>query len=354
MTGSRRKSWLITLPLLGLIAVSVLWVAYWYAAREVAKRQVATLPQRGLELSCSQATWAGFPFRFSYICDQAAFKFTRGSSKIEGTAARLSASALAYRPQHMVMEFAPPFQIDVSLPPAPETTFADSFTISGDTAHLRAGVKVGVASVEEFSVKTQSWAGRIRASKSGKLLEDASVELGSMLAHWSPSQVTVPGQNVSVALRDLIYSGRLGTTMGLNNVRLESGDLAATVTHWPAAAHSDLRAWQARGGMLEIKRLAAKIDGRETDAVGTVKLDDKGRLNGRLDAAVNDMAGIFRDLVAAGALKSDEAALASTAIGLLSQQTDENRPGWTVMPIILSKGRVYIGPFKFTRLKPLF
>src|SRR5690606_32795125 len=143
-----------------------------------------------------------------------------------------------------------------------------------------------------------------------------------------------------------------------DRLTIDRAELAVSATR--TTAHdgrlfvSDLKAWQAAGGALHLDHLALVQGPRQAAGSGDLRLDPEGRLDGTFDFTIKDLGAVFDDLIAGGRLTSDQAPLASTALTLLATGAAAPEPGWSRVPVRLSRGRLYIGPFKAAQLAPMF
>jgi len=96
------------------VAVLVLWVGYWFAARQAAtmafERAFASLAASDRDLACDESASGGFPFRLDLDCGNLAFNDRRANAAV--TAARLTATAPLYRPGRVEATIAGPVTID--------------------------------------------------------------------------------------------------------------------------------------------------------------------------------------------------------------------------------------------------
>ncbi len=358
MQSTNSSPWRMTVPLLLTVMAAAGWSWYWFYALDIAKAEFAKLRQSEVRLDCAKETWNGFPFRFTVICDAPDFSGGSGRANVSGKAARFSASVRAYNFNHVVAEISAPFTVTQTLAVAPDRPeIPDTMRLSSETAPLRAGILLSSGRLKQLTVRTENWRGQIAASRSGVEIEKAETTADQFAAHWQPP-VDGSDPTVSLETQNLGYSGKLGARFGQEALAVEKAGLQIafvnTALSEELASRAGLRAWQAAKGELAIRHVSFARDGRAAEGKGSIRLDDQGRLEGRLDLLVKGLQDLFDEFVATGRLSSSQATLASTAIGLLSKSQDEKRPGWTGVSVRAKKGRLYFGPFKFATVKPAF
>jgi hypothetical protein len=97
-----------------VVAALVLWVGYWFAARQAATmafdRAFASLVANERDLACDQTVLSGFPLRLDLDCGSLAFNDRKAGAIV--TAARLTATAPLYRPGRVEAVIAGPMTIE--------------------------------------------------------------------------------------------------------------------------------------------------------------------------------------------------------------------------------------------------
>jgi len=91
-------------PLAAVIFLALAWTCYWWFAAAAVRTAVASqrgdLERQGWALACSEEWWAGYPFRFEFICKSPDLR-QAGSSILH--AGSLHAVAQAYNPWHILI-----------------------------------------------------------------------------------------------------------------------------------------------------------------------------------------------------------------------------------------------------------
>lgn len=97
-----------------IVAALVLWVGYWFAARQAATmafdRAFASLAANQRDVACDETALSGFPFRLDLDCGNLAFSDRKAGAAV--TAARVTATAPLYRPGRVEAAIAGPVTIE--------------------------------------------------------------------------------------------------------------------------------------------------------------------------------------------------------------------------------------------------
>jgi hypothetical protein len=148
MTETRARPWRIAFPLFAILVMAAVWVGYWYLALEIARREFADLAGHGVRIECEREQWTGFPFRVTLVCDRPVFRIGAGAVTLTGQGARLSATALVYRPSHVIAELAGPSTLTQTRAPDPAGRLPDQIVLVSDGAPVRAGLQFDFGKVE--------------------------------------------------------------------------------------------------------------------------------------------------------------------------------------------------------------
>lgn len=361
MTETRARPWRIAFPLFAVLVMAAAWIGYWYLALEIARREFAGLAGHGVRIACEREQWTGFPFRVTLVCDRPVFRIGAGAVTLAGQGSRLSATALVYRPSHVIAELAGPSTLTQTRAPDPAGRLPDQIVLASDGAPVRAGLQFDFGQVERVSARLTDWSGRLTARVLGRTVEDAAVDARALALHWSRAPGTEGAgdeQRLAIEATGVAIVGTASRALGLDRVTLDRAELAIAATQAAApdgrVVLTDLKAWQAAGGALRLDRLAIVQGPRQATGAGSFRLDGEGRIDGTLDLTVKDLEAVLDDLIAAGRLTAKQAVLAATALRLLSKGAPAPEPGWSRVPVRLSRGRLYLGPFKAAQLAPLF
>ena len=351
------------LPFVALLVVAFAWCIYWYIALEKAKQSFAKTIDKnreaGIEIVCEQLRWGGFPYRFTVHCDGLAISGSRKVADFNIKTGAFAAVAMAYNPQHLIGEIAGP--ISVAL------TGRDG----GDIAIAAAGEPVRMSVVgrtkpnrpDQVSLQFDKLKGTVteKLELSGSILI-VPFEIGHLNVHTRYAAVPADGRapfDVAVSTRDLSYGpDTRSPLLAKEALEVDEGAFSAHITAVPLKPRPNFatwaRDWHDGGGRLTVHDLKVVSNFFTGSSRGDLELDRKGRLNGKLEGSVSGFDDLLERLENADILKKKEAAVADTIMTLLGKSGDPaTEPGLKVKTI-LKKGKLYFGPFKLTKIPPLF
>lgn len=110
-----------------------------------------------------------------------------------------------------------------------------------------------------------------------------------------------------------------------------------------------LAAWRDRGGTLEVEAFGLDWGPLAVNAAGTLALDAALQPIGALTAKIQGYGEIVDALVASGAIKAGDAALAKVGLGLLAKPAGNGRPE-IAAPVTLQNGQLFLGPLRIADL----
>lgn len=303
MPNAAPRPWRMFLPLTIILALTLLWSAYWLVASGIAKQRFtatrADLAAQGLTLVCSKESWGGYPFRFEFTCPSPKLSWDGG---VELRATNLLMVALAYAPWQIAALVDGPTMLTGPIAGATEIKHQRAlaaFTFGRDgqpsfSAELPGASAAGVGQAGKLMLFT-----RPSAAATTEIAFDAS-------------QVTLqPTGKPPLALDTATLRGTLnaGQSLKINKMELQQGQL---------------RYWGS----------------------GTLALGPQHRVSGQIDTETNDIRAL---LAAAGpqlGLPDSKLANLRTMLGLLGNDAK--------VPIIAKDGVLYLGPFQVTELRPLY
>ena len=291
------------MPVFLVVALGLVWSAYWWVASGIARDRVASerrnLAADGVEVACETETWGGYPFRFEFSCTNPVITL-RGGAEVRSQAAL--AVALAYKPWHIIALIDGPTHV----------------TLPGQPAHVvehgRMTASLQIGADQHFTA-------------SAELPGVRSATFGSFsrsMAHLRPAADN--SWDVAVSIRGLEL-----VTAAADPLRIDEASFTGTLG-------AD-------------RQLAVdKIDLRRHDVAlwgtGTVSLDQAHRLEGRIAAETNTLTGLMA--LIEPQLQMDEAQSANLALmlGVLGETPK--------VDLVAQDGAFYIGPIRIGDLAPLF
>lgn len=306
--------------------IVIVWSGAWFAIAGVIRSEIEAQGDPALEsrLTCGQLDVAGFPFRFDITCAQA----TLIDADVTTTSPQVKATALAYRPTHLLAFVEAPL------------TLTDAFTGSvtevgftgGEVSIRLDGLLPDDLAIARISAVADDIAWR------KPLFGEALVGAASH-AELHLLKTEDPDSGLAFSMR---ANGLAHAEAGISGGDLEIGlDLQKAPRRVTALASSDaLRAWQAAGGAVEILAGRFTADGLSAESSGTLALTDEGYLNGSIRLTSNGIFDRF-DLSALGPLA---AVIAGTP----------DASGTYTTSIAIRRGVVMAGLLPVEALPPLF
>lgn len=347
-------------PLAGVLAAAAAWSVYWYIGAEKAKQSFAKYIEKnrrdGIEITCGDAVWGGFPYRFDLTCTSLAARGERGGLAIAFSGKAVRATALAYRPLHLIVEIDGPFAFSG----ADGTGVRTEIVSRGPALRASFKLKLNPDRADQVSIDVKDQTGTITRSGPGRGdTEPVPYTLSRVNIHYrfaAAPQDGVAPFDVAGTVTDLVYGPDGSTLFGAEPLRIEAASIDATITALPYKGGRTFaeraRAWQADGGEITVRRLDSRSNFLTGASAGTLALDDRGRLDGKLDWRVSGFDELMTRLLNAGLINDEAAAVADTILTVLGKP-DGTKPGLK-LKTVLKEGKLYFGPFKVSTVPPLF
>ena len=261
--------------------------------------------------------------------------------------ARLTANVLPYNLNHIVLSAPDPQDISLRI--------NDGELELYHLAPLNARASIALAHGKIARMDLDIEGGTLSG---GRLLANV-LTLGRVQLHTRDAEDGVPHGlqdpalfDISFKLENLEYPGFAGSALGAHLTSFAA--TGAIEGAWPATGGiAGIRQWRDDGGVTQVK--AAEIDWGplKLSAAGTLALDAQDRLIGSLNANLVNYEGLIKALHEAGQLKKDEAAAASTGLGIIAMASG-GKNGALTLPMTLQDGAMFIGPLRVAKLKPLY
>jgi len=290
-------------PLAAVVFLALAWSCYWWFAAAAVRAAVATqrgdLEREGWVLACSEEWWAGYPFRFEFVCKSPDLR-QAGSSILH--TGRLHAVAQAYNPWHILL-----------LVDGPTTL------VSTPGKHLGIKHQRVLASLRiKDTVEPQ-----ISIEVPEPQVEDVGTA-ASILLHLRHRKDGAWDLAASAAAIHLQSPGQEPLDIG-------QADLAATLL--PTQR-------------LRVESLALSEAGVTWSGQGEVWMDQQRQIAGTLHTKTNSIDGLLAVLSPYFQLTQQEQAAFKSVLGLLGQQTAAD--------ITAEDGDLYVGPIRIAKLSPLY
>jgi len=351
------------LPLAALLVMALAWCSYWYIASEKAKQSFAKNIEKnraaGIEITCEQPLWGGFPYRFTLKCDRLVISGRKKVANFDISTGTFTAVAMAYNPRHLIGEIQSPI------------TVALTGRDGGDVAIAATGQPVRMSVVgkskpkrpDQISLQFDSMKGTVTEThKTNASIEIVPFEIGHLNVHTRYAAVPADGRapfDVAVITRNLSYGPDTRSPLLIKEaLEVDEGTFSAHITAVPLETRPNFstwaRDWHDGGGRLTVHDLKVASNFFTGSSRGDLELDRKGRLNGTLEGSVSGFDDLLERLETADILKKKEAAVADTIMTLLGKSDKSDTAPGLKVKTILKKGKLYFGPFKLTNIPPLF
>lgn len=301
-------------PLAGMLLLSIVWCGYWFiafsGAKELIQAKRLEFAGRGMDLACARESWGGFPFRFEFQCDIASLQLIRNDETHKIQSTKVFAVAQAYNPLHVILLVDGP-------------TAIDGTTVIHDRALISVTVSLNQdwnASLETASVNAQGLftAGQLKlfARKiNGRLDLAADTKEFTVVQPDNPPITVSSAELVGQTSAALLMQQRLtGQTLDINSLKISQGSV-------------------------------------EFAATGTVSLDPRHRLAGKLSSETNDIDGLMKFIEPIFALNEQDSA---TIKNLVTLTGNDPTTGTTKADLVAKDGALYWGLIKLADLTPLY
>lgn len=333
----KRRSWLITLPLIVFVLAAAVWGGVWlYVKGEVERAFDAWLAAeaaQGRPHQCPQRGVGGFPFRIDISCAQPVVLLDTPTGPLEARLGGLTATALVYRPDHVLADLRAPL------------TLVQGGSELGAVDFLRgqASLRNAAGILERFSLVLD----QPRVSRGGR--PDAAAEQIEVHTRQVPG-TTRQARDFDVALsaRSLAAAGQRpeqGATVALTGVarNLPTG----------ADARSGLIAqWARGGGTVELQGLRLTRGTGVLAASGSLGFTPAGRAQGEFRATMAESSAIFSGIGVPGF--GDLGMVVGPMLGLVGRPADiEGRRGTEVL-VKVEDGLLSIGAVQVASFPPVF
>jgi hypothetical protein len=366
----RPRRWPLAVIGLVVIALAMVWTAFWTQAARETDKTIAGWREReaalGRHYSCGTQTVGGFPFRIVVRCNDATAELRNVRTPLSLKLKSVHILAQVYQPTLLISEFAGPVTLM-------ESGEAQSF--AGDWTSARASVRGLPTSPERISVVFDDPRVERVADARATMFAAKHAELHGRIASGSITENPV-----------LEIAVNLVAATAPNTYPLLADPLDAdvdTVLHglrdfspkpWPVV----FRDLQAAGGRIEIR--SARVRQGEAVAIGAgvLGLTPQGRLDGQIrltvaglekvlpalgverlappGGAVDQLAGLLnRVMPGLGNVARDNAGVGiAYGINALGQPTElEGKPAVS-LPLRFVDGAAFLGPLPLGEIRPLF
>lgn len=337
-----RRSWLIVVLSILVIALAAVWAGGWFFVRGQVEaeidRRIERAALQGLKITCADRRIEGFPFAIVVAC--APLTVINTNAAREMTIARIHVDARIYTPQRIDVTMIAPFGVR-ELGPGGRDVVAATWTKGGATLALTGAEITGVSTT--FDALDVAFAGAPNSYRAAAATLD--------LARTAGSGPTAP-LDIAARISALEGSLNLPGITGKTDVEVKSV-LAAVAALQGVSAQDQLRNWTRAGGRLRIDVLRLVSQGAALEASGDIGLDPRGRVDGALRLLVHDLERIFRDLVQQRVIPREMLSAVPT-LNAVSKPAEISGRKAIAVPIAVREGLIRVGPVPIGAVPPLF
>ena len=341
----RRRPW-ISLPLSSVLILVLGWAALWLFARHEAAKVMDTWiglqAERGQTWTCPGREIGGFPFRIRISCARPTFRGKLGRDAIRATLPAFRAETFLYQPNAVEASAEGPLTVHRQNGES-DTTLSWSalhLTLRGLTAARRRAALTIEAPELKQSDRQGSRADRLEVHvgpAAGKPPEESDYDVWLTLTDARVPELDPLTGNGDPASLD------------------EKGVLKHFDPTGLAPWQELVEEWREAGGAFDLSSLKLSKGPLRIDAQGNLGLDDGHRLAGRLKATLAGYEPLALQLGIPLPALSVGGALANLLTRNPSAPSGGSDGSGITLPIVLTDGRVIIGPVKTgLRLPPLY
>jgi hypothetical protein len=321
------------LPFCGIIAVLLLYSAYWFYAKgqieDQLERWVAQQEAAGYTVNQAALSVGGFPYRFKVEIDAPTLQAPAADGGWTMSIANVSAHALPYDFSHWIVELSGPMDLADANDTHSLQITADRALISlvsnGSGETIRIGGEFDAMTLTPLSGQELDVRSVSHLSIAG-IIDDGDVLRTRLQAN---------GVEIGADTLDPATSREFGAVADL--IRIDG-----SVTRWASLARGgDVASWSQAGGALEIADVnldwgPAQINSGD----GNLTFDSHARANGRLSLRISDPRALVEALVTSEQVPEE----AGPVLQLLLMVNNRN-PDGTPLTVIVRDCSIFIGPF---------
>ncbi|MEM7425214.1 MAG: DUF2125 domain-containing protein [Pseudomonadota bacterium] len=345
-------------PLITVLVLWGLWSAYWFVLSATAQSMAGDWRQkvapRGMSLTCDDENWGGYPFRIEIRCSRFRFTNKKKDKEFVARAHHVTAVAQAYKPWHVIVQFAPP--LNLQLPARKEENA--NLVLSASHEPGIASIRLGEDYKPHVSILLTALKGDVDVEAGDTDFAAGEFSAASANVHLRLEETSSPERpvlGIAATIEALEYDGPVRDPVNAGPITFNKltfdGAVEGLPRHTPGNMQTLLRRWVDNGGRLQVRSLNAEKTPVVAQASGTVTVDKEGRLNGKINATVQRLDHIIDELAELGRLSENDARVSK---GLFKIMSGDRPKGEIVSDLRLKKGKLYFGPFKLMKIPPLF
>ncbi len=358
----KKPAWQIVAPLILVLLLAAGWSVYWMTASskamEFIDQVLAREQEKGLEISCADRSIGGYPFKFLLDCTGLKVVEQTPSGQISLTASRLVVVVRAYDFNHMIGELYGPFELTTGRKRATDGKIVDVRNVfSGNAGTVTSSLILENQVLKETTLVIRDLTGTLVDYSNPNAPQDIATDLKEAVVNIrTTSDISEPIGNYEAAgiVKGLTLVGGAANIQSDKGARLDDAAMRINLSNAPyqlaGQALDWLKAWKANDGEARITEFNATSGALKLKGKGQFKLDNLGRVQGVLKTRMIGLDVVINELVASGKIREKDAELGLAAINLLG---NANANGVKIA-LRANKGKVYFGPFRIAKLKPLF
>lgn len=343
-TRGRRRGTRLALIFVGVLALA--WCGYWYASSQIAasaaEKLIASLAAGGRDVTCSRNVTGGFPLSLDLDCGEATF-----NDRTAGVAvalSRVSATAPLYWPGSVSAELAAPMALD-----AP----AQGASLDADWTRAVAHADAGLDGLTRVALEFDGLSLKPKGGKGGKAGKSALqfAEFGAGRAEVFAEPAAGDSYRFFVLADEVLVKPRKGDAYPRVATRIDvtAHDFGSSLGTDPGQA---LKAWLARGGLVDVDTFEISLGGSSVLAHGQVQLSPEGLLSGNL---VVHLSGLGKLPKAVEKIRPGSGDQLSQVIGAATMFTKPVNGDNNVreLPLVIVDGVVKVGVISVAKIPPL-
>jgi hypothetical protein len=325
MTPSAKRPWHMFYPLGGIILLSLAWSGYWLFASQKAQSLMAehrqALKAKGTDIKCENETWGGFPFRFEFRCGGPSLQHTASDVKITLDTGNLLVVAQAYNPQHIL------FFVDGP------SRFASNAGTTIEASHKTARISLNTRLNGEWELSSDVSEVAIR-----NFFNAASLKF---FARTQNSQLDLATNFEGLAISNL--DNRPFKIAKATSVAYTSASILETAS---PLQHVVDRKMPIKVVSLDLAEGAVNLH-----AEGNLVINTGRQIEGKLATQTNDIDGLLNIAAPIFEINAKDSYAIKSLLNLLGNDPSSSAKK---ADLIAKDGELYWGPFRLTKLEPLF
>jgi hypothetical protein len=307
--------------LAGVIALCLLWSAYWlvlsYQAQELAARAEADLNSQGVTLACETRSWGGYPFRIEFGCAKPGLTISSPQGEWRITSGNLALIMQAYDYRHAIALLDGPTNV----------------SLNGGTALAATHNRAAASLVREGNTKARLAIEVPKLAISGQGTSDLVI-VNASLDGENPARLSASARNLAVTEPEAI---------ALDQAAFELEAPAAMVLAADPAAQA-----RASGAPVKLSHFEAEKGGLKVNATGAANLKPDGTPEGEIVTTISDLERLIVEVRKSVPMTDEDANAMRTMLGLLGGGQTNTR-----IALKAKDGALYWGPFRIAPLPKL-